>query len=160
VYLIWYGTWNNNADNTAVQLILTDFLSDLGGSPYFQINAIYPNNIGGAPSGALLYYGADIYRYSHGLQPTASDIAAIVENQLVTGRLPQDPSGYLCVLASADVTSNATGFCARLALAHHGTTYSTANGARANLKLGTRDFLIQQNWVIARREHCAMNSSL
>ncbi len=27
-----------------------------------------------------------------------------------------------------------------------GTTYRTANGAMANMKLGTRDFLIQQNW--------------
>ena len=54
VYFIWYGTWDNNADNTAVQFILTDFLSNLGGTPYFQINAMYPNGIGGAPSGALL----------------------------------------------------------------------------------------------------------
>ena len=66
VYFIWYGTWDNNADNTAVQFILTDFLSNLGGSPYFQINAMYANGIGGAPSGALFYSGAAIDRYSHG----------------------------------------------------------------------------------------------
>jgi len=41
-----------------------------------------------------------------------------------------------------------------------GPTYSTANGARANLKLGQYDYLIQQNWVLGRKEHCAMNSSL
>jgi len=41
-----------------------------------------------------------------------------------------------------------------------GSTYSTPNGARANLKLGQYDYLIQQNWVLGRKEHCAMNSSL
>ena len=244
VYFIWYGTWDNNADNTAVQFILTDFLSNVGGSPYFQINAMYPNGIGGAPSGALFYSGAVVDRYSHGLELTASDIAGIVENQIVTGGLPQDPSGIYVVLASADVSSNATGFCAPSALPPHGTgeafglqfqyafignpnrcpivaapqffsggvqlptpnqnmaadamastlaqllsrvitnptggawfdryglenaakcvgqfgpTYTTPNGARANLKLGANDYLIQQNWVLGRKEHCAMNSSL
>src|SRR3954454_17587048 len=33
VYLIWYGTWDDNADNMAAQFILTDFVSNLGGSP-------------------------------------------------------------------------------------------------------------------------------
>src|SRR5689334_2477671 len=58
VYLIWYGTWDDNAANLATQMIVTDFLANVGGSPYFQINAMYPNNIGGAPSGGLLYAGA------------------------------------------------------------------------------------------------------
>jgi hypothetical protein len=244
VYFIWYGTWDNNADNTAVQFILTDFLSNLGGTPYFQINAMYPNGIGGGPSGALLYSGAAVDRYSHGLELTASDIAGIVANQIVTGGLPQDPSGIYVVLASADVSSNATGFCVPSTLPHHGTgeafgsqfqyafignpnrcpivaapqffsgggqlptpnqnlaadamastlaqllsrvitnptggawfdrygfenaakcvgqfgtTYATPNGARANLRLGLLDYLIQQNWVLGRKEHCAMNSSL
>lgn len=244
VYLVWYGTWDNNADNTAVQFILTDFLSNLGGSPYFQINAMYENGIGGAPSGAFFYSGAAIDRYSHGLELTASDIAGIVENQILTGALPLTPSGIYVVLASADVSSNATGLCVASALPHHGTgealgtqfryafignpnrcptiaapqfftggvqlptpnqnlaadamastlaqllsrvitnptggawfdryglenaskcvgqfgsTYATPNGARANLKLGLNDYLIQQNWVMGKKEHCAMNSSL
>jgi len=244
VFFIWYGTWDNNADNMAVQFILMDFVSNVGGSPYFQRNAMYPNGIGGAPSGALFYSGAAIDRYSHGLELTASDIAGIVENQIITGGLPQDPSAIYVVLASADVSSNSTGLCTASALPHHGTgeafgldfryafignpnrcpnvaapqffsgstqlptpnqnlaadamasmmaqllsrvitnptggawfdryglenaakcvgqfgpTYLTANGARANLKLGGRDYLIQQNWVMGRKEHCAMNSSL
>lgn len=27
-----------------------------------------------------------------------------------------------------------------------GQTYTTSNGAKANMKLGSRDYLIQQNW--------------
>jgi hypothetical protein len=37
-----------------------------------------------------------------------------------------------------------------------GTTYA-ANGALANMKLGTRDFLIQQNWVNAAGGYCALS---
>src|SRR5262249_22479595 len=121
VYFIWYGTWDDSAANISTQFILTDFLSNLGGSPYFQINAMYPNNIGGGPSGALFYSGAVIDRYSHGLELTAADIADIVADQITTGGLPQDPSGIYVVLASADVSSNSTGFCAPSAVAHHGT---------------------------------------
>ena len=36
-----------------------------------------------------------------------------------------------------------------------GGTYTTANGAQANMKLGVRDFLIQQNWVNAGGGYCA-----
>ena len=37
-----------------------------------------------------------------------------------------------------------------------GQTYLTANGARANVRFGGRDFLIQQNWVNDRKARCAM----
>jgi hypothetical protein len=37
-----------------------------------------------------------------------------------------------------------------------GETYEAANGGRANIRLGLRDFLIQQNWVNGRKGFCAM----
>jgi hypothetical protein len=37
-----------------------------------------------------------------------------------------------------------------------GTTYTVANGAKANVKLGARDYLIQQNWVNAGGGYCSM----
>jgi hypothetical protein len=36
-----------------------------------------------------------------------------------------------------------------------GTTFTTANGARANFSTGGRDYLIQQNWVNDRKGYCA-----
>jgi hypothetical protein len=246
IYLVWYGCWDETcgAGNTATQTILADFLSNVGGSPYFQINAMYPNMFGQAPSGALLYGGGVVDRYSHGNELTRADIAGIVQDQITNNGLPQDPGGIYVVIASADVGSTATGFCVPSALGHHGTgyalgsefryaflgnptrcpsiaapqffsrgnqlptpngnlsadamastisqllseivtnptgggwfdryglenaakcvgefgtTYQTPNGARANLKLGGRDYLIQENWVNDRKGHCAMNSSL
>src|SRR5215471_21769786 len=38
-----------------------------------------------------------------------------------------------------------------------GATYTSATGAKANLKLGTRDFLIQRNWVNASGGYCALS---
>src|SRR6185369_10712891 len=40
VYFLWYGCWDETcrAGNTATQTIVSDFMSNLGGSPYFQIN--------------------------------------------------------------------------------------------------------------------------
>jgi hypothetical protein len=246
VYFVWYGCWDEICQNgnTTTQTILTDFVSNVGGSPYFQINAMYPNMFGLSPSGALLYGGAGFDHYSHGMELTESDIAGIVADQIESNGLPQDPAGVYVVLASADVGSAATGFCVPSALGHHGTgialgsqfkyaflgnptrcpgiaapqffshkaqlptpnanlagdamastmaqvlsevitnptgggwfdryglenaakcagefgeTYQTANGARANIRLGLRDYLIQQNWVNDRKGHCAMNSSL
>ncbi|HEX3187941.1 MAG TPA: hypothetical protein VHQ94_24295 [Pyrinomonadaceae bacterium] len=246
VYVIWYGCWDEicGNGNTATQAIIEDFLSNIGGSPYFQINAMYANGSGQAPSGATFFGGQVHDQYSQGLELTSTDIAEIVENQIVTNGLPQDPAGIWLVIASADVSSVSTGLCVPSALPYHGRgmafgsdtryafvgnpnrcptvaapqffangvqlptpnnnlaadalastvaqllsrvvtnplggawfdryglenaskcvgqfgpTYSTANGARANLRLGSRDYLIQQNWVLGRREHCAINSSL
>lgn len=248
IYLIWYGCWANDcgfAGDTASQFILSDFMSSLGSTPYFQINAGYPNSSGQAPSGGLFFGGSAVDRfYSHGLELTAEDIQGIVSDQILAGVLPLDPSGIYIVLGSADVSSNATGFCVPGAQPHHsrgvvlgtsfvyayvgnpnrcptvgaaqfmaadgtrlptpngnfgadamastiahvldgtvtnpagsgwfdryglenadkcagtfGQTYTTAHGARANLRLGQRDFLIQQNWVNDRRGRCAMTAS-
>jgi hypothetical protein len=38
-----------------------------------------------------------------------------------------------------------------------GTTYSVANGSKANMRLGGLDFLIQRNWVNASGGYCALS---
>jgi hypothetical protein len=38
-----------------------------------------------------------------------------------------------------------------------GPTYLTSNGARANVKFGGIDYLVQQNWVNDRKPRCAMS---
>ena len=246
VYVIWYGCWDETcrAGNTATKAILSDFIVTVGSSPYMQANTLYPNSDGQAPSGSVLFGGEAFDQYSHGLELTATDIQGIVADQIDGNHLPPDPAGLYLVLASADVSSNATGFCVPGAFPHHGSgfwngsqfKYAFAgnsircpsiaapqfvsdagtqlptpngnlagdamvntvaqlinvvltnplgtgwfdryglqnadkcvgqfgptylvNGGRANMKLGQRDYLIQQNWINDRKAHCAMNSSL
>jgi hypothetical protein len=38
-----------------------------------------------------------------------------------------------------------------------GTEYSVGNGSKANMKLGQRDYLIQQNWIRGGSEHCGLH---
>jgi hypothetical protein len=239
VYFIWYGDWSGSLPE---QLILADFMSTLGSTPYFDINQGYPNSNGQAPSGDLAFGGSASDAYTHRATLTEADVADVVANAILTGGLPLDPSGIYVVLASADVTleDGATGFCRTCCdlhgdsvvvgsafryvfvghpqrcpsicgaqpsgsqtangdmavdamvswLAHalngvvtnptgngwydryglensekcegtYGTTYTVTNqngqSALANIKLGYRDYLLQQNWVNGKKGHCAMS---
>jgi hypothetical protein len=246
VYFIWYGCWNNTCGNngdTATQLIMTDFMSNVGATPYYEILTTYTNADGYGPSGAAFYGGSAFDQYSRGTELTISDLQGIVSDQITNHRLPQDPNGIYVVLASADVSSPTTGFCVASAQPYHGTaeafgsdvryafvgnpmrcpsveapqfvangtllptpngslagdamantlahvlnttitnptgtgwfdrydlqnadkcdgqfgtTYLTTNGARANIHLGQRDYLIQQIWVNDKKGHCTMDAS-
>jgi hypothetical protein len=244
LYIIWYGCWDSTcAGDSSARSILEDFAYHVGSSPYFQINAGYPNESGQAPSGALLIASEVFDQYSHGYELKVSDIQAIVSDQITQFQLPVDPAGIYVVLSSVDVSSPESGFCNPSAQPHHGigyafgsafryafvgdamrcpgiaapqfmsggtmlpspngsvagdamastlahvlsttltnprgdgwfdryglqnadkcanvfgTTWSTSNGARANLRLGQRDYLIQHNWVNDKKGRCAINTS-
>jgi hypothetical protein len=239
VYLIWYGNW---AIDTYTQVIVADFVSNLGASPYFLINTGYPDSAGQASNGELTNGGAAADAYSHGATLTEADVADVVANAILTGGLPLDPRGIYVVLTSPDVTvqDGATQFCLTCCnlhgdsavagspfkyvfvghprrcpgscgaqpsggqtananmgadamvswLAHalnavvtdptgsgwydryglensekcegtYGTTYPVTNlwgeSAQANIKLGSRHYLLQQNWVNGKKGHCAMS---
>ena len=247
VYFIWYGCWDNTCGNNgdlATQTILSDFMSNLGATPYFAILRGYPTAEGFTPSGAAFFGGAVYDHYSRGLELTTSDIQGIIADQLANHRLPQDVVGIYVVLTSADVSAPSTGFCVASSEPYHGlgealgsefryafvgnptrcpsvaapqfvangtplatpngsfaadgmvntlahvlsttitnprgtgwfdryglqnadkcdgqfgSTYTTANGARANIKLGQRDYLIQENWINDRKGQCGMGVAL
>jgi len=237
VYIIFYGSWSDASDTTTM-LILSDFLSTIGNTPYMQINSGYTNSTSQPASAALVYGGSVVEgSYSHGVELTDSDLQGIIYDQIVNFHLPQDPQGIYVIVASADISSTATGFCIPGAPPYHGNgiifgartqyvflghpnrcptvagaqftggptpngnfagdamvtnlahalnslltnplrnawydryglenadkctttfgqTYTTANGARANIRLGNRDFLLEQNWVNApHKGYCAL----
>ena len=246
LYLIWYGCWTNVCGNSGSPVttdVVTLFAQGIGGSPYFQLNHLYVNANGQGPSGGLLH-GGSIFdsTYSHGLDLTQADIEDIVTQKIESNALPQDPGGLYIVIASADVASNATGFCSPenvpplhwrtealgsmaiygflgnpkrcptleapqftttngallptpnddfagdsivTNLAHllnamvsdpyknawydryglenadkcqgtFGQTWTASNGARANIRLSGRDYLIGQNWVNDKNGRCGM----
>src|SRR5262245_8879975 len=223
IYLIWYGNWSGNI----AQSVVTDFVVNLGSSPYFKINVDYPDVNGLRPNGVLIYSGTANDAYSRGAELSVADVQGIVSDQLSNGRLPLDGTGIYVVLGAADVSSNATGFCQLNTPPHHGmfiyqgsqikyafigdparcprvaapqltyhgptpnasfsgdgiandlaavmsamvtnptgsswfdryglenstkcqgsfgTTYTTPTGSQANVHLGSRDYLVQQNW--------------
>ncbi|HVE84651.1 MAG TPA: hypothetical protein VND93_17460 [Myxococcales bacterium] len=229
VYFIWYGSWTGNT----AQPILVDFITNLGGSPWFQINTKYPAFAGGSPSGVVIYGGSVDDAYSHGPSLSDTDLAAVVAGQFASGGLPLDPNGIFVILGSSDVTAT-SGFCSAYCGQHssavyngstfryvfvgnadrcpsacspqalspngnagadamanalanelsttitdplltawydrdgfesadkcawtYGGTYTTSNGAKANVRLGTRDYLLQENWVPTNRGGvCAQN---
>jgi len=121
IFFVWYGCWtqtgcggaNARYNDLATVDLVTVFMENLGGSPYFQINAGYPNDVGQSPSGGLLYAGSTVDHYSRGLVLTEADVAGIVADSIVSNALPQDPTAIYVVLTSSDVTveDGATKFC-------------------------------------------------
>ncbi|HKA88537.1 MAG TPA: hypothetical protein VKE22_12795, partial [Haliangiales bacterium] len=223
---IWYGNW---AGNTAMS-ILPDLASNLGGSPYFNINTTYFDGSGVHVTNAINYSGSTTDSYSQGTALSDGGVLAVVSAAITSGRLPNDTNAVYFVLTSADVNET-SGFCTQYCgwhthatvagsdikyafignadrcqaactagtappngnvgadgmasiISHEleeavtdpdlnawfdvrgqenadkcawtfGTTYTTSNGGVANMKLGVRDFLIQQNWVNANGGFCA-----
>jgi len=226
VYYIWYGNW---AGNTATS-ILSDLASNIGGSPYYNINTTYYDGSNRHVSNLASFLRSTTDNYSRGTALADADIQTIVTSAINSG-LPLDSNGVYFVLTSADVNET-SGFCTRYCgwhthgtingtdikysfvgnpdrcpsaceaqttgpngnagadgmasiISHEfeestsdpdlnawydnrgqenadkcawtfGTTYTTPNGAQANMRLGVRDFLIQQNWVNASGGYCAL----
>ena len=123
VYVIWYGCWQNNCGlmgDTATEVVISDFLSTIGDTPYLAINSTYTDSSGHPASSSLIFGGSvDDSSYSHGVELTDADIQGIIYDQVFNFRLPQDPSGIYVVIASADVASAATGFCTPGAPPYH-----------------------------------------
>lgn len=240
LYIIWYGSWllQQPGNDGYTQQIVTDFVSNIGGTQYFLINREYPDASGVGPSGALIYTAATtdwLYLYGSDLNPLG--MQGVVTDAVTTGGLQADPNGIYLIVASSDVASTSTGFCTFNTPPHHGAfllngvrlhygfvgnprrcplpgapqltwpeptpnddfagdgivnkiaavlsaivtnptgsgwfdrygfenstkcqasfgpTYPASNGSNANIRLGQRDYLIQQNWVNARKGYCAM----
>jgi hypothetical protein len=106
IYYIWYGNWQGNTATS----ILTDFISNLGGSPYEMINSTYFDGSNNHVSGNLNYAGSTTDSYSQGTSLSDAQIQTVVSSAITSGRLIKDLNGIYFVLTSADVTAQ-SGFC-------------------------------------------------
>jgi hypothetical protein len=106
VYVIWYGNWSGNS---AVNL-LTSLLSNLGGSPYYNINTTYYNGSNVHLSNSIHYAGSSNDSYSLGTALTDANIASIVQAKISAGAFPQDTNAVYMVFTSSDVNET-SGFC-------------------------------------------------
>jgi sugar lactone lactonase YvrE len=234
VYYIWYGDWNG-LDPTGPP-ILTDFVSNEGGSTYFNINTTYGDTTGGVPN-AVAFAGQTTVAGTN-TSLADNDIANIVATALAQFGGTPDTNGVYFVLTAPGINEtsgflttycgwhthgsfpngggtldikysfvgNASGpslgNCAEQTssspngdpgadamvsvIAHEleetatdpdlnawydgsgqenadkcawtfGTTYAASNGSLANMKLGARDYLVQQNWVNAQGGMCSLS---
>ena len=126
VYYIWYGNW---ANDTATSL-LPAFASNVGCTPYYNINTSYYDGAGFRPSNAVSYMGSINDNYSRGKQLTEGDIQTIVSSAIKgtaplfqDAVLPLDANAVYFVLTSPDVSLS--GFCTSYCGWH---TYAAVNG--------------------------------
>src|ERR1700682_3533183 len=61
VYYIWYGNWANNASAVT---ILSDLASNIGGSPYFNINTTYSDGVPNLVSNSVRFVASTTDHYS------------------------------------------------------------------------------------------------
>jgi hypothetical protein len=116
VYYIWYGNWSGNSGQT----ILTDFASNVGGSPYFNINTTYTST-SGRVSNSVHFAGSTTDDYSLGRNLSDAGVATVVSSAITSGRLPKDTNGVYFVLTASDVAES-SGFLTKYCGWHtHGT---------------------------------------
>jgi hypothetical protein len=130
-YLIWYGNWNrgNGTDTPAGQQIVRDFLSSVGGSPYYQINTTYSAG-GYTISGGVNRAATEASPgYSHGTRLSDANIQTIV-NEAISAGMTADANGVYFVLTSSDVNER-SGFCTQ----YCGWHTSTSSGLTTNGRL-------------------------
>src|SRR5215472_16138344 len=94
IYFVWYGNWTGDTALT----ILPDFASNLGGSPYFNINTSYTDGSANPVINLANFGGSSSDNYSQGSVLTVSRVAAVVANAIGGGYLPLDINGVYFVL--------------------------------------------------------------
>lgn len=124
VYFIWYGDWSSAIDSAA-QDILVDWASNIGGSPYFNINTAYYQASGASVPNLVTYGGSATDFYSRGTSLSDANVRGIVADALARGDLPIDTDGVYFVLTAVDVAET-SGFCSRYCGWH---THSNIGGA-------------------------------
>lgn len=113
IYIIWYGNWS-----TFKQAIITDFYGNLTNSDWMKILTTYYQANGQRPSASVTLSNqvTDLYSQGFVLQ-NPSSTTNIIQNQINSGALPEDPAGIYMIISSADVSaavgskSSCTHFC-------------------------------------------------
>ncbi len=116
-YFIWYGSWTASSKS-----IVTNFITNEGGTPYFNINSTYYNGSGQHVTNHVVLGGSTTDNYSQGTSLSDGQIQTIVATAIASGALgPKDTNGVYFVLTSADVNET-SGFCTQYCGWHtHGT---------------------------------------
>jgi hypothetical protein len=162
VAMLQYGFNNGNLsyDPSTLYAIFTAGTVNLGGGFGTQYCAYHTHGtvtIGGVARTVL--YAAMPYDYAY---PTACAALSGSPNNDFGADAEVNTLAHETEETTTDLLGNAwydhRGFenadkCAW----NFGATYTTANGSTANMQIGGRDFLVQQNWVNSGRGGCALH---
>jgi hypothetical protein len=149
-YVIWYGDWSGSPTPGLVEQFLG---SDIGGSPYFNINTTYTNAAGVRVTNAVRFTGSVQVGYPKGTTLSDAGVQQVVADAITSGALPTwtptgitaskvpDPNGVYFVLTSKDV-GESSGFLTRYcgwhyfsAVAGIDTKYAFIGDASKNLSV-------------------------
>jgi hypothetical protein len=101
IYIIWYGNWT-----IFKQTIITDFYSHLTNSDWMKILTTYYQANGQRPSASVALSNQVTDLYSQGsLLRNPTSTTMIIENQINSGALPDNPTGIYMIISSADVNA-------------------------------------------------------
>jgi hypothetical protein len=101
IYMIWYGKWS-----TAQKNILQNLATNIGKSPYFNVEKTYGVN------GPVVFKGAAPDNYSQGRRLSDASLPKIVSRAITTGKLPADSNGVYFINTDPTVTETG-GFCSQ-----------------------------------------------
>ena len=135
-YVIWYGNWPTSSTTPE---IVNQFLNNVGGSPYYKINATYTYGVGGTPVTNAVAVSASSASDTGTADLSDVGVKAVVERAITSHALPNDPNGVYFVLTSAGIQET-SGFLTQYCGWHtHGTIagsdiqYSFVGDPTANL---------------------------
>src|SRR5215468_8250723 len=128
VYYIWYGNWNG-LDPTGPP-ILTDFVSNEGGSGYFDINTTYGDATGSVPNAVTFAGQTTVAGNSTSLAD--NDIANIVATALVQFGGTPDTNGVYFVLTAPGINET-SGFLTKYCGWHDNGAF-TSGGTTFDIK--------------------------
>jgi hypothetical protein len=128
IYLVWYGNWNQNngtkGDTPAGQALIRQWATDIGGSPYYQLNASLSAARTTITGDAV--YGGETTETGSSTSLSDGDIQAIVGHAITkSGGLGYNPNGVYFLITSSDVTAS-SGFCTQYCGWH---THGNISGA-------------------------------
>jgi hypothetical protein len=131
VYVIWYGNWDQNScsassGTSTTPSIIEDLLRNIGESDWNGINTTYFQKIHGEKTyvqPSITYSGCAVDSGSQGFSldaydaaftPIGPQVSDVVNNALLSKKLPSDPNGVYFVLTSKEVSvaDFLTQFCA------------------------------------------------
>jgi len=108
VYLIWYGDWSGaqgSGSNANTQSIITNFVSNLGGSPWWNILTSYTGPNMARMSNNLVYTKSITVSASGSISSTV--LSTVVTNAISSNALPLDSNGIYVIIPSENIADPA-----------------------------------------------------